>query len=263
MLLANASHEMPNEALPKDNKGKNNSKQDLAGLVVCNNVPVQELSVGGEKISIEAPKDYCTYYDSGATSHVFHDEKEFIPGSLKEAETTIFHLADKSTVTSSNQGKVLLTFSNANIRLTIDFIIPQLGYNLVSVACLADHGIDSLFKQNIVELKVASTGFDIGTGMRNIESGLHSSTNIQGSNSKLLATTTSDLSQLWHRRLGHLTVRALHMHTNDIPSLEIFEETFKAYQLGKAHKLAFNGKFRRRKQIGEVIHSDIMGPLDQ
>ena len=176
-------------------------------------------------------------------------------------------LADKSSVTASMHGDVILPFRNANIRLKSVLYLPNLGYNLVSVGCLGDNGIDSHFTRVSVKLCLESKVFIIGHGMRDKATGLYllpTPLNDVDKSSVLSAMTNS--SELWHNRLAHLNTRDLcnvHKHADGVPKLGKIHDVCRACRLGKAHRQPFTGKFERTLCVGEVIHSDIVGPLDR
>ena len=79
------------------------------------------------------------------------------------------------------------------------------------------------------------------------------------SNSKFRET------ELWHQRLAHINMRdlvTLHKHADDVPHLQQSDDVCRACRLGKAHKLLFSGHFNRAEVVGDILHSDIVGPLE-
>ena len=73
-------------------------------------------------------------------------------------------------------------------------------------------------------------------------------------------------SELWHRRLGHINQRDLakvYQHVDGVPKLPSSTAVCCTCRLGKAHKLPFPGHFRPAKHVGDLLHSDIVGPLVQ
>lgn len=141
-------------AVGNDKKGsKKSGKVEIAGSIV-------------EKSTIDPPKDYRSYADSGATCHCFHSKSFFIPNAMKQCDNRTVMVADETSVTATEVGEVILPFTNANIRLKNVLHIPNLGYNLASTGRLADNGIESCFCQNDVRLTLESTGFLIGSGER-------------------------------------------------------------------------------------------------
>jgi len=150
------------------------------------------------------------------------------------------------------------------------FLVPGLGYNLVSTGRLADNGIESHFGRNHVSLALESDGFYIGNGVRDINSRLYTFPRPLCSNvpQEALATSMADNNSetnLWHRRLAHINSKTLvnvHKHADGVPRLRPMEEICRACRLGKAHRLPFPGKFERTSAVGDLVHSDIMGKLE-
>ncbi|MBW5416393.1 GAG-pre-integrase domain-containing protein, partial [Pseudomonas sp. MAG002Y] len=222
-----------------------------------------------EKTTLSPPKDHRSYADSGATCHCFHSRSVFVQGSLTPCKPRHVMLADKTSVTSTHMGEVVLPFEHANIRLQNVLYIPNLGYNLVSTGKLADNGIQSLFRRFDVRLSLQTTNFFIGLGSRDKTSGMYMLPEPVSQNTQMAMSVTSDSkfreTELWHRRLAHINMRDLvtmHQHANDVPHLQQSDDVCRACRLGKAHKLPFPGHFNRADAVGDILHSDIVGPLE-
>ncbi|KAL1455732.1 hypothetical protein WDU94_009805 [Cyamophila willieti] len=72
-----------------------------------------------------------------------------------------------------------------------------------------------------------------------------------------LKTNNVDLT-LWHRRMGHLNRRSLQRM-----KLPVSDEVCSECQKGKATRLPFiSCKLPRSNRIGELIHTDLCGPID-
>ena len=173
-------------------------------------------------------------------------------------------MADGSSVMARFHGNVVIPFNDSIIRLKNVFFIPGLGYNLVSVGRLADNGISSLFKSKSVELRHEASGFIIGYGLRDTANKLYTLPNPFSVTPDLILSLSESSAKLWHRRLAHLNqldLCNLHKHAAGIPELEPVSEVCRACRLGKAHKLSFKGKFKRTEALGDVIHSDVVGPV--
>ena len=238
-----------------NNGSGNKGKHEIAGATV-------------EKTTISPPRDHRSYADSGATVHCFHAESVFVPGSLRPCGERTVLLADKTPVTSEWSGEVVIPFENANIRLMDVLYFPDLGYNLVSTGRLADKDIESTFRKHDVQLVLnAGERFYIGAGTRDLESKMYLLPNpvIHERQDTALATTPQESAELWHRRLAHISPRdlpCLHKHADDVPKLRQMKGVCRACRMGKAHKLPFPGHFEPAKELGEVVHSDILGPLE-
>lgn len=53
----------------------------------------------------------------------------------------------------------------------------------------------------------------------------------------------------------------VHKYVDEVPKLRLMSDVCRACRLGKAHKLPFRRKFPRAAAVGDVGHSDIIGPL--
>ena len=220
-----------------------------------------------EKTTLSPPHDLRSYADSGATVHCFHSEIAFVPGSLESCDERTIFLADKTCVKSNYCGDVLLPFQNANVRLKRALYIPNLGYNLVSTGRLADNGIESHFRRDDVQLVLQQDEFVIGHGYRDTETGMYMLPEPLTHHTAEVVTVSSanESTELWHRRLGHINSRdlsTLHKHVEGVPQLSELKEVCRACRLGKAHKLPFPGHFEHAAAVGDVVHSDIVGPLE-
>ena len=258
MMVANASKSSKKSSQGGRSKGSC-SKPELIGMVQCS------YDKKMERTTINPPKDDRTYHDSGATSHVYHTEDAFVPGSITECEPRTVLLADKSSIIASKQGEVILPFQNANIRLKCVLFIPGLGYNLVSVGRLADNGITSLFESRHVQLKYKPSGMIIGQGVRDDTTKLYALPDPVKTAMHTIATVKDSEAQLWHKRLAHMNAKDLcqvHKHAIGVPKLSKMNEICRACRLGKAHKLPFKGTFNRAVNVGDIVHSDIVGPLE-
>lgn len=50
-------------------------------------------------------------------------------------------------------------------------------------------------------------------------------------------------------------------HTDGVPKLRELGPVCKACQLAKAHKIPFSGHFGPVNGVGDIVHSDVVGPL--
>jgi len=122
-----------NDTKPKKKASQGGRSKGEGGKVEVVGMVQHRKDKNVERTTINPPKDDRTYHDSGATSHVYHTEDAFVPGSLVGCEPRTVLLADKSSIIASKRGEVILPFDNANIRLKHVLYIPGIGYNLVSV----------------------------------------------------------------------------------------------------------------------------------
>lgn len=98
------------------------SKEDVKKVGIAG-AAVQKV----DKTSISPPKDHRSYADSGAICHFFHCDSDFVAGSLVPCEERTVMLADKTSVTATHVGEVILPFYNADVRLKRSTIHTEFG----------------------------------------------------------------------------------------------------------------------------------------
>jgi GAG-pre-integrase domain len=112
-------------------------------------------------------------------------------------------------------------------------------------------------------LQVAESEFDVGSGTRDDITGLYSLP-IPEMHDAMLPVPANNDSALWYQRLAHINMRDLsqmHKHAVGIPALPQTNDVCHSCRLGESHKLPFISNFSRTSVPGELIHSDIFGPL--
>lgn len=217
-----------------------------------------------EKTCVIPPQDLRCYADSGTTSHVFHNTDAFAPGSLTRYDPRKVSLADKSMVTATHSGEVIIPLEHVNMRRRNILLVPKLGYNLISVGQLADNGIELRFASKKLKVFLAEKNLLLVSGFRDSTSGLYTLPHPK-LNPRALAIGNCSEAKVWHRRLAHINNRdisTVHLNAEGVPEIKPSEDIFNACRLGKAQKLYFQGKFRNTCEVGEKVHSDIMGPLE-
>jgi hypothetical protein len=200
--------------------------------------------------------------DSGASRHMTGDQARL--SNLNEKKTSYkVELGDKSTypVEGFGQASVKLKTGN-NVHLSNVLYVPGLEKNLVSISCLEDKG-------NIIDFvdgKVLSWHKDssienarvIGTRKGNLYRLLEQ-------NEEALVHDEVNPNELWHRRYAHINYQALPFlkkMVEGIPELQSTHEGIcKGCALGKNIKKSFPSSNNRSKEILDLIHSDVCGPM--
>jgi hypothetical protein len=200
--------------------------------------------------------------DSGASRHMTGDQARL--SSLNEKKTSYkVELGDKSTypVEGFGQASVKLKTGN-NVHLSNVLYVPGLEKNLVSISCLEDKGNIIAF----VDGKVLSWHKDssienarvIGTREGNLYRLLEQ-------NEEALVHDEVNPNELWHRRYAHINYQALPFlkkMVEGIPELQSTHEGIcKGCALGKNVKKPFPSSNNRSKEILDLIHSDVCGPM--
>lgn len=77
-------------------------------------------------------------------------------------------------------------------------------------------------------------------------------------------SVTSNDAELWNRRLAHISDcdrTMVHKQADGVPMRSWMDDLCRACRLGKAHGLPFPSMFECADHEGEVVNSDIIGPL--
>ena len=206
--------------------------------------------------------------DTGATNHVCNSLQGFQETRrLADGEICLW-LGDTSKVAAKAVGEVSLHFGGHKILVLRDCLyVPQIRRNLILISCLALDGYSSIFDINSVCVKY---GVDvICSGMLKdnlylIEPNIPLSINSLESNHKRKERSSINKTHLWHLRLGHINldrIRRLvtcgHLSPLDVTSLPVCEPCLE----GKMTMRPFKAKGYRAKEVLELVHSDLCGPL--
>lgn len=209
--------------------------------------------------------------DSGCTAHLCNNEEKFT--NVTDERCGTLCLANSDTTQIRAKGTVsCLTKANGNTRnVTINdaLYVPDLRTNLLSVAKITDRGLKVLFDNKTAKIvdkanRVMLTcdrkdGLyflrekDIRENANSAENGEHDS--------------RLNLTQLWHRRMGHLNFRDLtDIYKNKRVRGMILKDRddirdCETCQLGKMSKCPFPKTFDRSTEPLKIIHSDVCGPM--
>jgi hypothetical protein len=153
--------------------------------------------------------------------------------------------------------------SDMQIQLNEVIYVPRMKRNLVSISALEDKGYKvTLSKGRVLAWhKHSHINYAKVIGVR--ESRLYRLT-IRPFHTLLHYTII--LSELWHIRLAHIHYRslpALWKMVTGFPEIQIqaHKVVFKGCALGKNVKGSFLGSGNRSKEILDLIHSDVCGPI--
>jgi len=212
---------------------------------------------------------YSTWYiDSGASFHM---------SSIHCSHMSEYVPVDDMTVTTAD-GNVLEVKGKGNISVMLIvgnerrvtsiknvYYVPGIGFNLLSIAEFENKGLTVSFKQG--KIVIESNGRLIATGRRVENTYL---LNVEKSKTALLVKqkeVTEAQMELLHRRLGHAYEGAIRniISKDLIEGLDSRQELVRCSgcQSGKAHRKMFKKESGRiYSAVGDVVYSDLMGPMD-
>lgn len=202
--------------------------------------------------------------DSGATENMFCEISEAAPGSYRKgSEDAIQLAAGQDPVPCEGTG----TLSLDGLQLQNCVHASDLNGTLISVGKICDQNRAILFTASgAVVLKCKK--IDINPSLIESEAvrdddGLYSFSEKSMMHTATKAKVSTDIN-VWHNRLNHVNVRVLkglHKHADFFPELNGSLPPCEPCLLGKATRKPFDSKFEQTKYAGEVIHSDVVGPL--
>ncbi|RVW35199.1 Retrovirus-related Pol polyprotein from transposon RE2 [Vitis vinifera] len=200
------------------------------------------------------------YVDSGASNHMTNN-----PTALCHVRP---YTGQSSIQTANGSSLPIAAIGDASSKFTDVFLAPQLSTTLISVGQLVDNNCAVNFSGNGCVVQDQVTGKPIAKGPkvgRLFPLFLPVPNFSPLSSIKSFAcNNVSDLSMVWHRRLGHPNTQILsHVLNSDLPgnkdrySLSLECDSCK---LGKSKTLPFPLHASRASHCFDLIHSDFWGP---
>lgn len=213
------------------------------------------------------------FIDSGATNHMSNDRHNF--DNLKTVAEDNIIVADGRCLETRGVGKVTFScksgkYGSHRFHFNDVSFVPDLDSNLLSVNKLTEGGYDVLFsKRNCDISKNGSILLRIPA-----RNGLYE---IRPMNLAKIAsiqkeTCQSDCIHVWHRRLGHRNIEALKemVLQNTVEGMVIKgsckcnDNVCEVCSKGKMSRKKFpNESFSTTMGVLELVHSDIMGPMEE
>jgi hypothetical protein len=200
--------------------------------------------------------------DSGASRHMMGDQARL--SNLNEKKTSYkVELGDKSTYPVEGFGQASVKLKSGNhVHLSNVLYVPGLEKNLVSISCLEDKGNIIAFVDGKVLSWHKNSSIENARVIGSREGNLY---RLLEQNEEALVHDEVNPNELWHRRYTHINYQALPFlkrMVEGIPELQSTHEGIcKGCALGKNIKKPFPSSNNRSKEILDLIHSDVCGPM--
>lgn len=216
--------------------------------------------------------------DSGATHHMIPKEEYF---SKIDRNTQIqdITMADGTKTSTTGKGTVSAIVNSVNSRSVVNFearntlLVPKISYGILSVKQLVENNKKVLFNEKgcfiydtdgnlLIEAKEKDRLFTINTEPAKREKSILNSVNRKEKSESL---------DLWHRRMMHVNKHQILQMKNMESVIGLNCEESSPTQcdsclLGKSTRQPFPKRpienTERRTTILELVHSDLMGPVD-
>lgn len=197
------------------------------------------------------------YIDSGATAHMTRNQKILI--DREKAQNSNVKVANNEKLKIECVGNVKQKIENCRqiSELTFENVqyIPEICENLLSVSQIVKKGNEVVFNRNGVKIfdptqKVIATGSLINNMFK---------LDVPRENCVFSVKCDKDNINLWHRRLGHASASKLNilfgtnLNANDLKCVICCE--------GKQSRKPFISKEHMKRDLLELIHTDICGPI--
>jgi transposase InsO family protein len=204
------------------------------------------------------------YIDSGASRHMTGVRSQFSELTERTLETDVV-LGDDRTVRAAGVGTVIFQRESLPpLKLTDVLYVPGLTWNLVSVSTIEDRGYEVVFRGGQVLLypkggNIASARV-IGVRQEKLYRMI-----FQAAGALTCSTSSRDLCEIWHRRMGHLhhgALRILRDIATGLPDFSIDQyDVCRGCAMGKYAKAPFPASDNRSAGILDLIHSDVSGRM--
>jgi hypothetical protein len=200
--------------------------------------------------------------DSGASRHMTGFRNHLTHFIEKE---THLHVVLGGDARYNVRGVGISTFqldSDMQLKLEEVLYVPGMKRNLVSISALEDKGYKITFSKGRVLAWHKDSHMSSSKVIDVRDNNLYKLTikPVQA-----LLHDTINLSELWHRRFAHIHYRAipaLKKMVTCLPEIQIQHEGIcKGCALGKNIKGSFSNSDNRSKEILDLIHSDVCGPM--
>jgi hypothetical protein len=146
--------------------------------------------------------------------------------------------------------------------------VPGLSVNLISIACVTENGYTVTFNNDTANVTKDDKIIMVGTRVGKTLYRLDISTDQLVTKGMAASSNTASLD-IWHERLAHANERIIKkMVTGEAvtgmsisPNSKQLNEFCHGCNVGKMHKLPFTPSQSKTHRVGELIHSDLVEPM--
>ncbi|KAJ9559214.1 hypothetical protein OSB04_013828 [Centaurea solstitialis] len=216
----------------------------------------------------EAEKDNVWFLDSGCSNHMCGDKGKFT--SLDLGFSHSVKLGNNTRMDVGGKGQVKLILNGDVYVINEVYYVPELKNNLLSMGQLQEKGLSILIQDDMCKIYHPQKGLLIQCPMSaNRMFALFDQTQAEGIRRMegCLYSNSEDLSRLWHERYGHLSKAGMEMlqrkkMVRGMPEFKVSNNMCTDCLVGKQDRNSIPKQSTwRAKDILELIHSDICGPI--
>lgn len=212
----------------------------------------------------EAKEEVVWILDSGCSNHMCSNKEWFFEFDDKFRRTV--KLGDNSKMMAMGKGHIKLNIKGITQVFTEVYFIPELKNNLLSIGQLQEKQLAILIKDDKCRVYHPKKGLIMQSQMSSNRIFPILATVITPMASCLQATS-EDVTNLWHCRYGHLSLKGLKtlVSMEMVKGLPALNDSLKVCQdcmKGKQHRETLPKKslWRASKKL-QLVHADICGPI--
>lgn len=209
-------------------------------------------------------KEGVWFLDSGCSNHMTGKKEWFV--HLDETFRHSVKLGNDTKMDVMGKGNIVIEIKGQTQTVTDVFFIPELCNNLLSMGQLLGRGITILMTNGVCKLYHPRRGCIIESVMT-ANRMFTVDTNILTNESACFNANTTEVSELWHRRFGHLSYKNLTLLCNKdmVSGMPTFKSSAKVCigcMVGKQNRAPFSRKstWRAARHL-QLVHSDLCGPI--
>lgn len=208
------------------------------------------------------------FLDSGCSNHMSGDKELFSNVDMEFKHSV--KLGNNKRMEVSGKGSVKLVLNGSAYIISNVYYVPELRNNLLSLGQLQEKELTIIIRRGtckifhdekglIAESRMSSNRMFVVFDQTKDDTFRHQ---------QCLQTTAEDIPRLWHERYGHLNHRGMKTlqrkgMVRGLPEFEAQNFTCSECLVGKQPRTAIPKKSTwRAKEVLELIHSDICGPIN-
>ena len=242
---------------------KDDDTREAEELMVHEVVFLNEKNVNPKEFETSLDKDNIWYLDNGASNHMTGNRSYF--QTINEKVTGKVRFGDDSRIDIKGKGSIMFHSKTGGKKIISDvYFIPDLRSNIISLGQATEAGCDIRMKDDYLTLR-DKEGKLITRAQRS-RNRLYKVV-IDVVDTRCLQLSTSNESQKWHARLGHIGRDAMNTMIKKelvigVPKLVVEKETCSSCLLGKHARKTFPQatSYRATHKL-ELIHGDLCGPI--
>ncbi|KAL2251350.1 UNVERIFIED_CONTAM: Retrovirus-related Pol polyprotein from transposon TNT 1-94 [Sesamum indicum] len=240
----------------RDNRDRSFDDQEKVNNVSDEN---SEVFMVYEANSVHSVNKFEWLIDSGCTFHMSPVKEVF--SNFRYEKSGFVSMANEKKCEILGLGDVSLNFKEG-YRLTLKNVryVPDLSHNLISCAALEEDGLEGRWGKGLMKIMKGSLIVFKAEKKRNLY--LCSVTY----DSMTASVNECDMTALWHKRLGHMSLKGLGFLKKDgilndkIENLDFCDDCV----LGKHHKVHFPTPSQSLPSMSscilDYVHADVWGP---